>query len=151
MIYDKNSEQVGGTYFEFFNFSNIPAFVSIRVDFTFKNGKTYSHPVGNPHYRIGPGTKTWTGATFFEKDNNQFIHVNGTEAKLIITVTNALSKNSDLEMTYEKNYKFCVDVKNSPTYRWNENTWGFVEVEPRDIVTELHEITNTLKSNGKLS
>lgn len=129
MIYDQNEKQ---TYFKFFNFSNIPAFVSMHIDFEFPNGETESDDIKKEKgYRIGPGVNIDTQAVFFHKDQDEKkdknIHSKGTKAKLNITVENALLENSNLKMIYPKEYIFCEDNKIEPKNRWDEKTWGYIE------------------------
>jgi len=130
MIYDQDEKQ---TYFKFFNFSNIPAFVSMHIDFEFPNGEIKPYDIRKEKgYRIGPGVKNIdTQAAFFYKDQDknkdEHIHNRETKATLNITVKNALSNNPNLEMTYTKEYIFKDDNLGK---RWNEETWGFSEPMP---------------------
>ena len=142
MKYDDQQNLVEKTYFKFFNFSNIPAFVSMDVNFTFPNGETYKHPIKlEEGYRIGPNVKTGTAATFFKENKDKLIHSKDTSAELNIVVRNALSKKSNIEMKYRKKYIFASDNLGD---RWNEETWGYKEFYPLEVTTELQGISKVL-------
>ena len=127
MKYDERNERGGYTFFEFFNFSSIPAFLSIDITFDLpRKDPEHIGPGEDGHYRIGPKIRTKTTATFF-KDGGQIIHKDGISAKLHITIKNALSNDRNLKMTYTKKYIFKDD---SMGKRWNEKTWGFTEPIP---------------------